>query len=744
MDAAQNYFRSRVLSRISSTWGEDRLQILRHIILTKGYGHYAELTRRLVVIVDEVLAEDHVATERARRPSAHPADSDDSSDESEEPSTQPFELANERIKKVFMDTSDPRPWWKQDFPTFEPSPEINVSAFLAGKATNQWLVDFAMKQQSWMTPYQKLLMTTCVSAYFQKTPAMYPVHRNMNFAFRSERTGLSPTKSVQQFISGAGPFLIKTLQQVSNGLKADDPMKELTESVFNSIMPMTGPEFDLLLERNTASQPYRNIDKKSIGAASIGETHVCRDPKTNAKIAVVKFIKPVSVWLFLCEVDFLLGTVWPMFNSKPRDDRQTIMNNKKCRQMLLFLIREFAREFDVAREAVGTEEAREIYYRPKVGILTPALCEYRTEPVPLLVLQYIEGQSLETFMTELEKLDPVTAHRCLVPVQRRVALLMGLWLEELFWGSGRFDADPHKGNVLVPTFAALQSGAPPWIALIDFGSYGKLERRAQCVVFKTLIAGERIKQFKLCVPKPPTPGEPMPLADQQNFLDTVPLLKFFRNFGTLSAVDQTTLILNLRAQVAREPKTHARNLELVRTVIKSIWQICDVAEDPAETERLIPLCIDYAEEVDFGSIFLNLAQFGETIGTCSSSSVLMYGRGLAYLDQMWRLTSRLCEQYEDLSELNGQNKKDLELYLATDVPKCDRSKLINLIWTFFFKHGRLSFDFVTGCPAYQSKPTSISSKSAKSDTKSAPKSSPAKPVKPPPSAKPRPREMSKA
>jgi hypothetical protein len=207
----------------------------------------------------------------------------------------------------------------------------------------------------------------------------------------------------------------------------------------------------------------------------------------------------------------------------------------------------------------------------------------------------------------------------------------------------------------------------------------------------------------------------------------------------------------LRAKVAKEPNTHAKNIEFVRSVIKSIWTICDVAEDPAETERLIPLCIDYSGEVDFGSIFLNLAQFGETIGTCSSSSVLMYGRGLAYLDQMWRLTSRLCERFEDPSELKGQNKMDLERYLAGNVPKCDRGKLIDLIWTFFFKHGRLSFDFLRGCPlSLQSKAASKASKSAKSDTQFSPKSPPKSAPKPAPKlalisparAKPRPRAMS--
>lgn len=142
---------------------------------------------------------------------------------------------------------------------------------------------------------------------------MYPVHQNMFYAVRNNSEDL--IHSPQAYISGAGPFLIKTLQQVSNGLKPNNPLKTITEAVFSSIMPMTAGELKVIREELNVRTKYKNFKEDAIGAASIGETHVCVDDQ-NSPIAVLKFIKPVSAWLFLCEVDFLLTTVWPRLQKK--------------------------------------------------------------------------------------------------------------------------------------------------------------------------------------------------------------------------------------------------------------------------------------------------------------------------------------------------------------------------------------------------------------------------------------------
>jgi hypothetical protein len=478
-------------------------------------------------------------------------------------------------------------------------------------------------------------------------------------------------------------------------------MKKITESVFSSIMPMTAGELKVVRDNLDVSDEYKDFKDESIGSASIGETHVCVDYQ-NSPIAVLKFIKPVSAWLFLCEVDFLLTTVWPRL--KDNAQRGEEMNVKKCRQLLLFLIREFALEFNVEREATGTKDAREIYYRPKIGIITPELYQYKTQPIPVLVLQFIRGISLDDFMNTMEKKligaeyeEKKKLIKCLVPIQRRVAVLMGLWLKELFWGGGRFDADPHKGNVIVPTCLDLEGGAKPFIALIDFGSHGRLDRRSQCIVFQTLIAGERIVQFKDCFPKKLRDDRPLDGWKIEQLKNLQPLLKHIKDFDTLADSDQLEVFACVDRQIHANPRIHDLNVEYVRSVIQNIWKICNVKEDPKETEALIPLCMDYGKLIDFGTIFLKVAQHATSIGTCSSSSVLMYGRGLAYLDQMWRTTSETCAKVEDDVVSEARTRNDLTRYLGVGIDKCNRGKLISLIWKNFFTHPGLGARFLTNC-----------------------------------------------
>lgn len=685
------------------TWEDQRVKILKHMLEYRDYQYYLDILKNLVDTINTVLSKDHVMTETQRALQRdNPRYKLDSSE---------FDKSNELIRGTFCDDAN-ESWWKQDFEELDID-EFDVVGLFAQFATNKKVVDLAVTQQSWMADYQQMLISTCISAYFRQTPEMIPVHRNMRYAL-SKGGSESWLEIPQAYIAGAGPFLIKTLQQVSNGLKSGQHLKTITESVFSTILPMTKGELAVVRENLDIAPQYKNFEDKSIGSASIGETHKCFSPDGKTPIAVLKFIKPVSAFMFLCEVDFLLKTVWlDLYTPDIKPGSPEAMNVKKCRQLLLFLIREFALEFDVEREAQGTRDAREIYFRPDIGIITPALLDYNPVPVPVLVLQYIDGQSLETFMEEMGKLivNPAVPNKyilhCLVPIQRRIAMLMGLWLKELFWGSGRFDADPHKGNVMVPRCEDLHKGAKPWIALIDFGSHGKLERRAQCIVFKTLIAGERITQLKQCMPKTRTENNPTARqraggiqehydAQTEYYLGVQPLLRYFKEFKTMSQRDQAQLMNNVTAEVAKNPKLHTNNLKHVREVISNIYKICNIREDPVESEFLVENSINYGKEVDFGSIMLSFAQNAQTIGTCSSSSVLMYGRGLAYLDQMWRMSSELCTSVEDDRVIN-RSENDLLRYLGVGVQKCDRRKLIGLIWTFFVTKPRLTFDFATGC-----------------------------------------------
>lgn len=584
-------------------------------------------------------------------------------------------------------------WWKRDYPQMPLSPKHDLMTLAADLATNQFLLDTFLTQQKWMTPYQKLFIGNFIMGYFTPSPQMYPVHQNMR---HGGTKGWHPLEKAKAYIASAGPFMIKILQQIGNDRSLNQTVKDLTQSVFSSIPALPEREFLYLKSKLGLAPKYLNVRTKAIGAASIGETHVCEND-AEVPIGVVKFIKPVSVWMFLCEVDFLLTVLWPSFEPPSNATPQDKLNSKKCRQLLLFLTREFAKEFDVQREAQGTRDAREVYYRPNIGIRTPELLDWSTAPVPALVLEYIKGQSLEDFMVRLKSIpSEEERHALMVPIQRRITVLVGLWLKELFWGGGRFDADPHIGNFIVPSFEELRDPSKiPWIALIDFGSHGKLDPFMQCVVFKSLYTGSKIVQFNDCVPQPPTAGPPMNPDTLALLLRTNPMLKYFPSFPTMSRVDQLELVKRVEARVRKYPNVDEENHKYVKQIVTSMWKICNVWDNEAETKRLVEQCLDYEKTIDFLFISLTLAQYGETIGVCSWNSVLMYGRGLAYLEALWTATAGECGKYEKVLEAN---ERDLSKHLMHDVPKCDQRSLLTLVWPFFATNPKLGFNMVRGCP----------------------------------------------
>lgn len=716
-----------------------RLNLTKHIIGQKGFGHYIKVLKTLIAAVEQVLAEDQEVTESQRK--SREAKSDEALD------TSHFDGANLRIKRALDALFEPseevkqgasqtpqppqkpqsvsslfslpslasralpslatirapfrrspnqasKPWWKKDYPEWPSRSGLDLVTLSADALTSGVVINSILKQQKWMTPYQKLFISKFITGYFTPGQEMYPVHQNMKHA---------PVKSLdlmdvaKGYIAGAGPFMIKILQQIGNDRDLNQQVKDITQSVFSSIPALPLQEF-LYLKSQLALKPeYTNLLETAIGAASIGETHVCVDPSGKEPIAVVKFIKPVSAWMFMCEVDFLLTVLWPSFQVPPNSSKQKRLDSKKCRLLLLFLMREFAREFDVQREAQGTQDAREIYYRPDIGIKTPELLDSSTNPVPALVLGYIKGQGLEDFMAGLKKIPSMEErHALLVPIQRRITVLVGLWLKELFWGGGRFDADPHIGNFIVPSFEEMSNPkSPPWIALIDFGSHGQLDPFMQCVVFKSLYTGSKIVQYNDCVPTPATKGAPLSPDAIKVLLDSEPLAKYFPDLPQMSSTDQLELVRRIKARNAEKPKAHEENRKYIREIITSMWKICDVWDNPDETESLVEKCLDYGKTIDFMFISLRVAQYAETIGVCSWNSVLMYGRGLAYLESLWTVTSADCGAYQ---KVRDANKRDLGKHLMQNVPDCDQCSLFRVVWPFFVSNPKLGMRMMAGCP----------------------------------------------
>lgn len=646
---------------LMSVWATKRELITRHVLFEKGYGSYVKQLKTLIDNINRVLAD---GTDLA--------------------TVNMHELAFGQINGS---------WWKHDFPAFAITPN-EVPIGLLGKTaefvTNPIFVEKFVGKQSWMTSQQRLLFKTCIGNYFNGYESLYPVSVNMEYSYWAHKKTWSLPESVRDFVSqiskvlaspmqrmlaGAGPFLVKVMQQIGNNIKTG-VTATLTQAVFDDILPLTEGEFTLLRDSVIVDDKYKNIDPKPLGSASIGQTHKCVDDAGNG-VAVIKFIKPVNLWLFFCEVDFLLSTVWGELSQAAIFDPSKLFDSVKCKQMLLFLIREFSREFDVASEERGTLKGTKHYNRRKEGLKTPTLFEVTKAPVPALVMEFIAGQSLESFLAGLHKQPAELQGPMMVHVQKRLTRLTQLWLEELFWGSGWFDADPHKGNIMVPTFEVLSDPkAPKWIALLDFGSYGRLTPGEQCRVLETMLAASKMTQYYTMIPQPD--GKPAASKDTTALhLAAFPFMKHFRKFNRMSAGDQVKLISTVKEFNKKHPKAHLANIETIHKVVSNIWGICGV--QGGKTELMIDECLNYSVDINFGHIFLTVAEKADTIGTCTSSSVLMYGRGSAYLFNLWGDMNDLC--------LSMSKNCDMR-YAVSDL----------ISWWWFLTHPGGSYNLMFGCP----------------------------------------------
>lgn len=459
----------------------------------------------------------------------------------------------------------------------------------------------------WMTIQQKILFKTIITTYFRKNTRLWPVHLNMDFTFMESREKASKTDGnfesmktlFKSLLSGSGPFILKILQQINTSNKSKIAGKisvsELTSDIFTNVPGLTPSEVDFVTQSfNIAPSYLTHMSPKILGSASIAEIHETYSDEFKMP-AVLKFIKPLYAYYFLCELNFLLTDVWKEIASQSDGNEKHVV---QCRKLLLFFIQEFIKEFDYYGEFVNTTAGWKIYNRPGQMLGSSMALECKVNPFPVLILNFVKGTSLDKLLKEEEdgdndnRNDRVTISKQISPsyvqIYKQVDNLIRLWFKETLWGSGFFHADLHLGNLIEGTDGNLYA--------IDFGSCGVLSTKEQCAMITAMVVSGQ----------------------------------FINRSSKLSD-----------AEIRR------KNIKTAMQFVKTIWEICNVRRfTPEHLQEIAVKIIDKRYKSKYGlifsSLFLDIIEYSDNIGICTNSPVLLFGRACAYIGNVMQRVQEVC------------------------------------------------------------------------------------------------------
>ena len=510
---------------------------------------------------------------------------------------------------------DESPWLSKLYHSFNigmlsQTHEAGVTSAVARKLDRNLIRQF-LGDPFWMTAQQKILFRAIIISYYKNNKRLWPINLNIDYVFlktlrrleetepepepepelyeeNEEEKSPSPKKPdntivrlVQSALAGSGPFILKVLQQVNTSNKAvihGVHVSEITKDVFSKIPGLTPTEVQLVRENLGVDPVYvQNMDPNLLGSASISEAHLTHN--ADGYKGVIKFIKPIYAYFFLCEMNFMLTSVWQELQHEALQETSDPDMQKlyvlQTRKFLMFIMGEFVKEFDYASEWKNTVLGYEIYNRPQKNIRSIVAMDFNEDPLPGIVLQYVEGRSLDSLLNQEAENYPPSFW---ADLYQTVLRLNDIWYTETLWGSGFAHTDIHPGNVIWTDQHELY--------LIDFGSAVTLSPTTQCLMIDAMYISGFIR----------------PLDDEE------------KKTNYISWLNKTK-----------------KQKHMIRKFVEKIWDICKVNYYTKKHLDRITLDIQQHSQKWFSDMFLYIVEYSNDIGSCIHSDVLMFGRGVAYL-----------------------------------------------------------------------------------------------------------------
>lgn len=354
-----------------------------------------------------------------------------------------------------------KPWWASHAPPALKFPATSSVLSGVGVLVNQVITAEEVVSQIMEIPKlvdaQKLIYATLFSLYFRNDPKtnmrLWPVLMNMDQAhfdrlarLRTEgppKTDAIPTRvNADQYkpeiyvpienivvdaFAGTSTYTLKLIQnmgpltavQLESGRYLRDLLAKLSDNV-----PAQTPEESQFVKSAFAISPdmIKNMDPKILGSASLAEAHYTWTDEYSTPL-ILKFLKPYYIFLYMCELDFLLTDVWVgmrdmadrLFPDRTLDQRRELL--RQAREGLCYSIREINAEFDYGQEHLNTIEGYQVYNNPAQGVRSIKSLFFAADPFPVMVQTVAEYDSR---LVEPVLIPETQAHQVWDEVSERV------------------------------------------------------------------------------------------------------------------------------------------------------------------------------------------------------------------------------------------------------------------------------------------------------------------------------------
>lgn len=577
-----------------------------------------------------------------------------------------------------------------------------------------------------MTPQIKILMTTIIKEYLTDTKYLFPIHINFDLVFvntkfekpaptsfqsikkkswlemgsevykTSQHFLKDPTKYTKQEIkkyantllkhnavmfgaplAGSGPYLLKIMQQFTSGnTNIVQPfglqVQQLAKNIFTQVPTMTQSQC-LQLKRSFMSQKsLSNVNlqhlcstdsKHVMGSGSLGIVYKGTTTTSKQPVAI-KMLKPVYIFYFMCELEFLLCHIFdklsdvhslPGLQDMSAEKREFM--GLQLRQLLLRSVSDVIDEFDYKKEYLWTQLGRKAYHQRIPNVSTCAAVTYSMTPTPIMVLQAVPGRSVQDWVS-----DSKTTTKQLQNILTAVEDLRDLWIRTIFFESnhhiaGFFHADMHGGNVLCDFH-----GHKPKLYVIDFGSCGQLSKQQRKDLFQSMALMPKKKSFDKVIKVLQTVWSPTWMAvkkrhfgeqerlrfgivgdrwrptqilDMDTKQDPTNVLHYCHSFRTMTQQQQQRFqsIINADPTIL---DAHQTVVYQIKQFIKKIYEMCRVdMQFRVITDEFVLKILNYDDmRVDFGMLFLRMFKHALTMGSCVSNDVVTFGKGILYITQL--------------------------------------------------------------------------------------------------------------
>jgi hypothetical protein len=344
-----------------------------------------------------------------------------------------------------------------------PTNRLNYRVFTDARVTEiQNMINSGLDD---MSVQQRVFFSTVLAMYFKPAPSMIPIQ-----AWHAYNIANSDN-FMYDYITSGGPMMIKIIQQFgSSDISIHGyPVTEYVSQSFENTPGLLEPERTMVINHLINTEILSTGDNyKFFASASIAQAIkvLGKDER------MIKIIKPMSAFYFLCEVDFLLTEVWSELTNvvaklEGHQSKANILVG--CRRLMLYLISEFCLEFDYEKEKENLEALKPRYESRKANysVTVPrAMSGYTRNndgkfKIPFIVQELARGTSLVTYMRSGLSSDDR------LQLSLTLQKFLQVWFFNIINGDSKFHADLHPGNVFVES--------PTQIAIIDFGSTGHMK-----------------------------------------------------------------------------------------------------------------------------------------------------------------------------------------------------------------------------------------------------------------------------